>query len=141
MRSIQRTTVMLAIATLLLCGAAAAYAQVNGNATINAPAPVFGQPLSVSTSSQFAGAVSSIKWANKEFINNWDHGRQLQLNAQFFNRFICYNPYEAGSFNDGSSGATTSRLLSISASGKTLESTTQMAWYYSTFLQNPKPED
>src|SRR5438270_13904772 len=129
MRSIQRTLVMLAIAILLLCGAAAAYAQVNGNATINAPASVFGQPLSVSTSSQFAGAVSSIKWGGKEFINNWDHGRQLQLDSQFFNRYICYNLYEAGSFNDGQSSTSSSKLLSLAASGNHLEATTEMAWY------------
>ena len=70
------------------------YAQVNGNVTISAPA--LGEQLTVSTSNQFAGAVSSIRWGNKEFINNWDHGRQLAANAYFFNRFECYNPYETG---------------------------------------------
>src|SRR5947207_9776736 len=121
---------MLAITAHLLCGAANTHAQVNGNATISGSAPVFGQPLTVSTSSQFAGAVSSIKWGSKEYINNWDHGRQLQLNSQFFNRFICYNPYEAGGFNDGRLSTTSSRLLSLTASGNRLEATTQMAWYY-----------
>jgi alpha-tubulin suppressor-like RCC1 family protein len=95
----------------------------------------------VSTSSQFAGAVSSIKWAGKEFINNWDHGRQLQLDSQFFNAFICYNPYEAGSFEDGKSSTSTSKVLSLTASGNHLEATTQMAWYYKTFIQNPVPAD
>src|SRR5438552_18038641 len=122
------TTAMAAVAALLLCGATITRAQVNGNATIRSAVPVFGQPLTVSTSSQFAGAVSSIKWGNKEYINNWDHGRQLQLNSQFFNRFICYNPYEAGGFNDGRLSTTSSRLLSLNASGNRLEATTQMAW-------------
>jgi alpha-tubulin suppressor-like RCC1 family protein len=125
---------------LLLCGVAVSHAQVSGNATISATDPVFG-PISISTSSQFAGAVSSIKWANKEFINNWDHGRQLSPNYQFFNRFICYNPYETGSLEDGNSPTSTSKLLSLTASGNRLESTTQMAWYYKTFDQNPKPQD
>jgi alpha-tubulin suppressor-like RCC1 family protein len=120
---------------------AVSHAQINGNATISAPAPVFGQQLAVSTSSQFAGAVSSIKWGNKEFINDWDHGRQLQLNSQFFNRFICYNPYEAGGFDDAMLPTSTSRLLSLDASANRLESMTQMAWYYRTFNSNPKPED
>jgi hypothetical protein len=140
MQFVQRAPAAAAIMILLFCGAAITRAQVNGNATINAPAPVFGQPLSVSTSSQFAGAVSSIKWGNKEFINNWDHGRQLQLDSQFFNRYICYNPYEAGSFDDGKSPTSTSRLLSLSASGNRLEATTQMAWYY-TYHESLKPED
>lgn len=126
MRSLHRAT---AIAALLLCGATATRAQVvNGNATISAPA--LGHTLSVGTSSQFAGAVSSLRWADKEFINNWDHGRQLQLNAQFFNRYICYNPYEAGSHFDTNLPTTSSKLLSLTASGNRLESTTQMAWYY-----------
>jgi alpha-tubulin suppressor-like RCC1 family protein len=128
MRSLHRATAIAAIAALFLCGATATRAQVNGNATISAPA--LGHTLSVGTSSQFAGAVSSIRWAEKEFINNWDHGRQLQLNAQFFNRFICYNPYEAGSHFDANLPTTSSKLLSFTANGNTLESTTQMAWYY-----------
>ena len=137
----QRATSIAAAAVLVLTGATASQAQVNGNATISAPAPVFGQPLTLSTSSQYAGAVSSIKWGDKEFINNWDHGRQLQLNSQFFNRFICYNPYEAGSLEDGNKPTSTSKLLSLAASGHRLESTTQMAWYYSTFYQGTNPED
>lgn len=139
MQSVQPKGTLLRILVVLLFGAAVARAQVNGNATISAPA--LGSTLSVGTSSQFAGAVSSIKWGGKEFINNWDHGRQLQLNSQFFNRFICYNPYEAGSFDDGKSSTSTSRLLSLTASGNRLEATTQMAWYYKTFLESRNPAD
>ena len=125
-RFLHRATYTAAILTLL-CGATATRAQVNGNATISAPA--LGHTLSVGTSTQFAGAVSSIRWGGKEFINNWDHGRQLQPNSQFFNRHQCYNPYEAGSAHDGHSLTSSSRLLSLSASGNRLQSTTQMAWY------------
>jgi hypothetical protein len=139
MRTIHPVGAITAIIAALVCGAPAARAQVNGNATISAPA--LGSTLSVGTSSQFAGAVSSIKWAGKEFINNWDHGRQLQLNSQFFNRFSCYNPYEAGSFEDGKSATSTSKLLSLSASGNRLESTTQMAWNFREFNQNPNSAD
>jgi alpha-tubulin suppressor-like RCC1 family protein len=136
MRFVPRLTL---IAASLLCAAATTHAQVNGNATIMGSA--FGQPLTVGTSSQFAGAVSSIKWGGKEFINNWDHGRQLSPNYQFFNRFICYNPYETGSLEDGNKPTSTSKLLSLTASGNQLDSTTQMAWYYRNYVENPKPED
>jgi alpha-tubulin suppressor-like RCC1 family protein len=139
MRFAPRPTAIAAVSAWLFCGAAATRAQVNGNATISGNA--FGQPLTVSTSSQFAGAVSSIKWGNKEFINNWDHGRQLSPNYQFFNRYICYNPYETGSLEDGQSPTSTSKLLSLSASGNTLESETQMAWYYRNFVSNPTVND
>lgn len=131
MKLLQRATAIGVTAAVFLSGATASRAQVNGNATISAPA--FGQTLSVGTSSQFAGAVSSVKWGGKEFINNWDHGRQLQLNSQFFNRYICYNPYEAGSLDDGNKPTSTSKLLSLSAAGNRLDSETQMAWYYSKY--------
>ena len=139
MRTVHLIGAITGVIGVFLCGAPAARAQVNGNKTISATDPVFGT-ISVSTSTQFAGAVSSIKWGDKEYINNWDHGRQLQLDSQFFNRYICYNPYEAGSFDDGKSPTSTSRLLSITASGNRLEATTQMAWYY-TYHESYNPAD
>jgi alpha-tubulin suppressor-like RCC1 family protein len=138
MRSAFPTRAFTGIIVLVLSGAAVARAQIDGNATISAPA--LGHTISVSTSKQFAGAVSSIRWANKEYINNWDHGRQLQLNSQFFNRFICYNPYEAGGFDDGQLPTSSSKLLSMTASGNQLESTVQMAWYY-RFRESLNPAD
>src|SRR6478672_2901207 len=138
MRSFWRAG-LVAVAALLWINATA-LGQVNGDATISAPNGVFGLPLTVSTSTQFGGAVSSIKWGGKEYINNWDHGRQLGLDSQFFNRYICYNPYETGSFNDGKGPTSTSKVLSLSASGNRLEATTQMAWYYYPFLETNQPE-
>jgi hypothetical protein len=132
--------VQIAISAGCLLAVAAIHAQVNGNATISANDPVFGT-ISVSTASQFAGGVSSIKWAGKEFINNWDHGRQLAPNYQFFNRYICYNPYESGNIEDGMRPFSTSRLLSLSVIGNRLESETQMAWYYKTFYEGHNPQD
>ena len=141
MRSLHRTSAVAAITLFLLCAAATTPGQVNGNATITSTDLVFGQPLTLSTSSQFGGAVSSIKWANKEFINDWDHGRQLQVNMQFFNRYCCYNPYEAGSFDDGQSRTSTSKVLSLTANGNRLETTTQMAWNFKDFNKNPSSAD
>lgn len=137
MRFVPRLTLF---AASLLCAATATRAQVNGDATISTTDPVFGT-VSVSTSSQFAGGVSSIKWGGKEFINDWDHGRQLSPNYQFFNRYICYNPYETGSLNDGQKSTSTSKLLSLSVNGNILQSETQMAWYYPTFVSNPSVND
>src|SRR3954468_14981416 len=116
----------------LFVAAAASHGQVNGNAIIIGPAPVMGASVSVSTSTQFAGAISSLRWGSKEFISDWDHGRQLALNTQLFNRFNCYNPYEAGSIYDTNKPVTSSRLLALTATGNRLESTTQMAWYLRT---------
>ena len=51
----------------------------------------FGATLSVGTSTQFAGAVSSLKWADKEF-QQLGPRPAVAAQSQFFNRFICYNP-------------------------------------------------
>jgi alpha-tubulin suppressor-like RCC1 family protein len=134
-RSIHSAGAMAALIGGLLWGGTRVEAQVNGNVTINGTA--FGQPLTLSTSNQFAGSVSSIRWGNKEFINNWDHGRQFGVNAGFFNRDECYNPYETGSKEDGNGPTSSSRLLAMQASGNRLESTTQMAWYLSTRETRP----
>ena len=119
----------------LLWGVGAVQAQVNGNATISGSA--FGQPLTVSTSTQYGGAVSSIRWGDKEYINNWDHGRQLGPSSYFFNRFECYNPYETGTKEDGNGPTSSSRLLAMQASGNRLESRTQMSWYLSSRETRP----
>ena len=40
---------------------------------------VDGSYVYVSCSKRQGGAVDSVVWKDKEFINNWDHGRQLQM--------------------------------------------------------------
>src|SRR5438270_1525483 len=113
----------------LLSGVAIVQGQVNGNATISAQ--VLGSQLTIGTSSQYGGGISSITWRGKEFVNNWDHGRQVSTNAAFFNRNECYNPYETGTKEDGQKLTSSSRLLSLTPSGSTLDSRTQMSWYLS----------
>jgi alpha-tubulin suppressor-like RCC1 family protein len=135
MRSIQRASAITGIIGALLGGMPVIYAQVNGNSSITAP--VLGQPLTITTSSQFGGAISSIRWRGKEFVNDFDHGRQVSTNAAFFNRNECYNPYETGTKDDGQGPTSSSRVLSLTASGNVLDSTTQMSWYLST--RDPRP--
>src|ERR1700704_1994203 len=135
MQSVHRIGAITGIVGALLCGVANMGAQVSGDSSITAS--VLGQPLTIKTSSQFAGAISSLRWGGKEFVNNWDHGRQFSTNASFFNRYECYNPYEAGSREDGPKPTSSSRVLSLTASGNRLESTVQMSWYLST--RDPRP--
>ena len=40
---------------------------------------VSGSRVYISTSERTAGAVDSLVWGNKEYINNYDHGRQFQV--------------------------------------------------------------
>lgn len=134
-RFIQRSSTLAATAAALLVGIANANGEVNGNSTISAD--VLGRPLTISTYDQFAGAISSMRWGDKEFVNIWDHGRQFQTALSAFNRYECYNVYEAGSKPDGQKPTSSSVLLSLNASGNRLQTETQMAWY--THGREPGP--
>jgi alpha-tubulin suppressor-like RCC1 family protein len=110
---------------LLFCAAVATQAQVNGDSTISGP--VLGDQLTIKTSNAYAGAIVSMRWRNKEFVNSWDHGRQIQTAFSAYNRFECYNAYEAGSLYDDKSSS--SVLLSLQANANTLDTNAQMCWY------------
>ena len=87
----------------------------------------------ITTTSRLAGAIHSLKWAGKEFIDSHDHGRQLQSASNFDcgKKFIpeTFNPTEAGSRRDGVGPRSTSKLLKISAKGNELVTKTQMAFW------------
>ncbi|MEY2490440.1 MAG: hypothetical protein QOC70_2382, partial [Verrucomicrobiota bacterium] len=135
MRSIQRAGAITGVIGALVCGVVAIHAQVSGDSSITGS--VLGQPLTVRTTNQFAGAIASLRWGNKEFVNIWDHGRQFQTALSAFNRFECYNAYEAGNKADGQGPASSAHLLSLTASGNRLDTTAQMCWYLPT--REPRP--
>jgi len=98
---------------------------------------VLGHTLTISSSSRFAGAINSVKWNGKEFINQDDHGRELQSAVSFDGLGECLNPTEAGCEADGTLDTSTSRLLYFIASGNQLKSSTQMAFW--TRINQPYP--
>ena len=98
-----------------------------GNGSISSS--VLGSTLTISTTARLAGAIGSLTWNGKEFINQDDHGRELQSASSFDGFGECLNPTEAGSSSDGAGPATTSNLLGYSASGNQLKTTTQMAFW------------
>ena len=61
--------------------------------------------------------MDSLVWRNKENINNWDHGRQLQSAITVQNYGECWNPTEAGGSSDGIGTDTKSILTYIHATG------------------------
>jgi hypothetical protein len=110
----------------------AVYAEPRGgDATIRGRAGP--SEIVISTSSRFAGAISSLTWNGKEFIDRTDHGRELQSAANFDcgQRLLpdVYNPTEAGSGRDGRGPTSTSQLVSFRAEANTLETTTRMAFW------------
>ena len=85
--------------------------------------------LSVKAGAPYGGAISSIVWHGKEFVDSFDHGRELQSALSFDGYGECYNPTEGGSEIDGSKLTTTSELLSSRTTSTTLESRTDMAFW------------
>ncbi|MCH8620607.1 hypothetical protein [Undibacterium sp. TS12] len=106
-------------------------------------------PVYVSMSGKFAGAIDSIYWGGKEFINSHDHGRQVQYAWQYASdlqnvsnpaawnynwsiyRGECDNPTEAGDATDGVGYFSKSYLSSYSFNGNTF-STSSIPAYWST---------
>lgn len=118
---------------LLLVLLATAADSPNANSTIRAR--FHSSDIVITTTSRLAGAIHSLTWNAKEFIDSDDHGRQLQSAAGFnlgnpgpFNP-ECYNPTEAGARDDGAGPLSTSHLLSLTAHDADLQTTTQMAFW------------
>ena len=114
-----------------ICCTAAAEENVSGDAVIRAPAG--NSEIVVTTTSRVAGAIHSLTWDGCEFIDSFDHGRQLQSASNFDSgrRFIpeVFNPTEAGSMRDGAGPTSSSKLLRFSAKDNELRTVTQMAFW------------
>ena len=120
----------------LLVGAAALAAEpplppVPGDAVIRAPAG--GSEIVITTTTRVAGAIHSLSWNGREFIDSHDHGRQLQSASNFDVdgeiHAETFNPTEAGCERDMAGPTSTSRLLWLSASGRELLTVNQMAFW------------
>lgn len=107
-------------------------ADPSGDAVIRAKAGA--SDIVITTTSRLAGAIHSLTWGGKEFIDSADHGRQLQSAAAFDCGkpdfwAECFNPTEAGSRKDGAGAKSSSRLLKLVAEKNVLETTTRMAFW------------
>lgn len=91
---------------------------------------VNGSPVTVKTANWVAGAIDSLTYRGKEYVYSAENGQQIQVALTVNNYGECYNPTESGGSLDGYGPTTTSVLKSFSASGNTLESTTQMAFWF-----------
>ena len=106
-----------------------------GDATIAAQAGPW--PIEIRTCAHDAGAICSLTWRNRQFIDDFDHGRQLQSASSFDGLGEAFNPTEAGSRADGRTpkpSTSVLRELKVSRSpgsptDNVLETTTQMAFW------------
>lgn len=120
--------IIFAVLPIALAGPA----MVSGDAVIRASAGE--SEIVIKTSSRTAGAMESLQWGGKEFLNNADHGRELQAcwNGNAGVEPIAdetFNPTEAGSLDDGGGATSSSRLLEIRAHGNELETVSQPAFW------------
>jgi hypothetical protein len=103
-----------------------------GDAVIRAPAGH--SEIVITATSRVAGAIHSLTWGGKEFIDSTDHGRQLQSASNFDAgiqpmRAETFNPTEAGSRRDHVGAKSTSQLLTMTSGNNWLETKTQMAFW------------
>jgi hypothetical protein len=93
----------------------------------------------ISTCAYDANAICSVQWNENEFINEYDHGRQLQSAAQFgtgtpgaWTEGENYNPTEAGGVFDGlvpNPSSSISRYELLQSSSPQLSTGTRMAYW------------
>ena len=122
---------MRGLSFFVLLAAASLEAAVSGDAQIRAKAGP--SEIVITTTSRLAGAIHSLRWNGREFIDSVDHGRQLQSASNFDagSRITAetYNPTEAGSRFDGAGQKSTSVLHALRARGNTLTTVSQMAFW------------
>jgi hypothetical protein len=127
-----RTSLVAFAAALLTAPPAATCADLaDGNATIRGAAGP--SEIVVTTTARLAGAVHSLTWNGREFIDSHDHGRQLQSASNLDNGTPItdetFNPTEAGSRRDGRGDRSSSRLLHLRVEPSVLQATIQMAFW------------
>lgn len=121
-------------AVIIYCALASVAAEgpVSGDSVIRAPAG--GSEIVITTTNRCAGAIHSLTWNGKEFIDSADHGRQLQSASNFDagkQPFFpeTFNPTEAGSARDGAGKTSTSKLLELRAKDNELVTKSLMAFW------------
>jgi hypothetical protein len=120
------------LAALLLTPLSALHADVPaGNSTIRGTAG--SSEIVITMTTRLTGAIHSLTWNGREFIDSFDHGRQLQsasnLDCGTPISNETFNPTEAGSRSDGIGEKSSSRLLHRRVEPDAVQTLTQMAFW------------
>ena len=113
-----------------ICGYITNANAANGNLTISRMAGPW--PITIRTCAHDAGAICSLTWRNKEFIDDFDHGRQLQSALVFDHQGENFNPTEAGAshLTNGINPSPSSSILESSwSTSNELGTKTRMAFW------------
>ena len=90
--------------------------------------------LFVSASTRMGGAIDSLVFNHAEYVNAWDHGRDLTVSIDIDSDEYpspCFSANEAGAQSDAQSNKSTSVLFSISSDNNALETANQPAFWLS----------
>ena len=85
--------------------------------------------IDIRSSSRMAGGIDHLGWNGVEFINRWDHGRELQVAWSADGYGECYNPTECGSAQDATGPASSSDLRLFWTAGDQLASESHPAFW------------
>jgi hypothetical protein len=110
-----------------LCTATAPAAAAPGDAEIRGAFK--DSPIVLTTTARLAGAVHSLTWNGREFVDSADHGRQIQTAWTVNDLGQCLNPTEAGAAADGAGPSSTSVLLECVARGNVLTTRSRPAYW------------
>jgi hypothetical protein len=122
-------TVLNSLVILSVIGCISGYNPRTEAAGIAAITRISNDKLVLGICMRDAGAVCSLVYDGHEFVNDFDHGRQMQI-AWFYNDLgEAYNPTEAGSVDDFTKPSTTSVLLSVRVDGATLVTESHPAYW------------
>lgn len=125
-----RKALSLSVATFVFfSGIHSSLAAANGNISIQKQAGPW--PIVVKTCAHDAGAICSLRWRNKEFVDDFDHGRQIQSAVVYDRMGEDFNPTEAGGSYDGHNPRPSSSILTGSRknSASSLSTSTNMAFW------------
>ena len=126
-----KQTILAVVVLLLVPLAKASVASPDGNATIRGKAGP--SEIVITTTARLAGAIHSLTWNGREFIDSFDHGRQLQSasNLDFGTPITneTFNPTEAGSARDFTGDTSSSRLLHWRVCTDSIQTLSQMAFW------------
>jgi hypothetical protein len=114
---------LLAIVMMLPAPSLAA----TGDMAIEAKA--LGSTIRLETAARFAGAVSSLVFRGKQYVDIRDHGRELQSASSFDSLGECFNPTEAGGVADGDKQTSSSQLLGSRSGRNWLATSNDMAFW------------
>lgn len=96
--------------------------------------PLKNDHLRIVAAKNFGGSIVSMTFRGKQYVNNdngkeVDYGRQIQSAVTYDEMGECFNPTEAGGRYDKGMERSSSKLLSVKTTERTLETTTDMAFW------------